>query len=264
MNIRSISRNLFAVVSGLALTLPLLSHAAENTCGLNRIERANITAQWWQWAWSMPNTLSQPLVPGPTGKARGSVHPLVGDNDDFGDSDFYEFCGNGQHGDVWFLGGDFSGTGEFFERTCVIPSDRTILLAVINLGCYTADGDGGAAPSQTLREQTERLRVGCVDEFADDLIGQVSVYDPSGELLDVSSVRIDSNAFTAYFPPYSVTERTYPNVNPSLALSTGQWLVLCDLEPGRYRVEFTGIYIDPDTFQLNGAYNLEIVQPYSD
>ena len=53
--------------------------------------------------------------------------------------------------------------------------------------------------------------------------------------------------------------------NPSLADADGQWVVLEDLLPGRYRLEFTGVFDDPDTpeidFEVNGAYNIEIAEP---
>ena len=58
--------------------------------------------------------MSIPAIQAPEG---GSTHPLVGNDDAAGDVDLFEYCGNGQHGELWFLGGDFSGTGEEIERT---------------------------------------------------------------------------------------------------------------------------------------------------
>ena len=110
-----------ALVAATVSALVLAPNAGSGTPqALSSNSPASMTAQWWQWAFSIPNT---PV----TKEGEGSIHPLVGDNDDFGDPTFYEFCGNGQHGDVWFLGGDFSGTGEPFERTCTIPYGKTIL-----------------------------------------------------------------------------------------------------------------------------------------
>ena len=156
-----------AAVVGVAasiLGMPAVSHGVE----LSEEELGSLTGKWWQWAFSIPNTLSTPVNPSrgeddEDDDKKGSIHPLVGDDNDIGDPNFFEYCGNGQHGDVWFLGGDFSGSGEPFERTCEIPFGKTILVAVINFECSTAEGD--ATKGAPVEQQTDELQE-CVEPIA--------------------------------------------------------------------------------------------------
>ena len=214
-----------------------------------------MTEQWWQWAFSIPST--------PTSDGEGeSIHPLVGDNDNFGDPGFFEFCGHGQHGKVWFLGGDFSGSGEFFERTCEIPARITVLLPVINFECSTAEGDATQTDSAT--QQTRELKE-CTKPVGDLLDGQAWFGIEDGPLHEVKVRRVrSSNAFFVYFSPFNVIGLENAGPNPSLAHADGQWVILRNLKPGRYRLEFTGTFNDPETpgidFEINGAYNLVVVE----
>lgn len=238
-----------AGVAGAVLGMPAASHGQD----LGRL-----TGNWWQWAYSIPNTLSLPFNSPRGGGKKGSIHPLVGDNNDIGDSNFFEYCGNGQHGDVWFLGGDFSGTGEPFERTCEIPFGKTILLAVINFSCTTAEGD--ATKGASVEQQTAELQA-CTEPVGDLLDGEASL-----DGLDLEVLRLVTEApFYVYYPQPSVNGLDPVDPNPSLASADGRWVVLEGLDPGRYRLEFTGVFDDPGTpevdFELNGAYNIEIAEP---
>jgi hypothetical protein len=73
------------------------------------------TAKWWQWAYSMPE----------------EGNPMV---DDTG-----EDCANNQAGPVWFLAGTGGGA---VTRECTIPSDKGILIPIINVECDSASGSG--------------------------------------------------------------------------------------------------------------------------
>lgn len=233
-------------VSVLGFIFPFTAHANSSSAG------PKLTAEWWQWAFSIPNT--------PASEDGGSVHPLVGDNDDFGDPDFFEFCGNGQHGEVWFLGGDFSGSGETFERTCEIPAHKTILLPVINFECSTAEGD--ATQGASAEQQAQELKK-CAKPVG-DLLGGTAWFGPeNGPLKEVKVRRIRTeDAFLVHFAPSNVIGLEDPYPNPSLAQADGQWVILRNLRPGRYRLEFTGVFDDPETpeidFEINGAYNLVV------
>lgn len=76
-----------------------------------------LTARWWQWAFSFP----------------ADVNPVT---DDTG-----ERCTFGQNGDVWFLAGSF--TTNTVDRDCgPIPAGRHILIPVLNAECSSVEGDG--------------------------------------------------------------------------------------------------------------------------
>jgi hypothetical protein len=213
-----------------------------------------MTAQWWQWAFSMPNVST----------TEGDwIHPLVGDDSTSGEPGFYESCGNGQHGDLWFLGGDFAGTGEPFERTCTIPFGKTIVLAVINVECSTAEGD--ATAGDPVKQQADDLK-DCAESIGNDLSGTAAFGPIGGDLQEVRVERLSTvNAFPLWISPSNVAGLEDPiTPNPSLSQADGQWVILRNLQPGFYRLEFSGVYISPDVFELNGAYNLEIAKPNGD
>jgi hypothetical protein len=214
---------------------------------------ANMTAQWWQWALSIPNV---------TDSEGNPIHPLVGLDTDNGPP--FEYCGNGQHGELWFLGGDFAGTGVPFERTCTIPFGKTIVLAVINAECSTAEGD--ATAGDPVKQQAKDLKE-CAEGIGDLLSGTALFGPEGGQLNEIRVQRLRTvNAFPVWFSPSNVAGLEDPiTPNPSLSQADGQWVILRNLKPGFYRLEFTGVFIDPPvTFQLNGAYNIEIAQPNGD
>lgn len=215
---------------------------------------ADMTAQWWQWAFSIPNVTAS--------EDGASIHPLVGDDSTSGTPDVFESCGNGQHGDLWFLGGDFSGSGNPFERTCTIPFGKTIVLAVINAECSTAEEN--ATVGDTLKQQADDLKQ-CAEEIGDALSGTAHLGPAGGELAEIKVERLSTvNAFQLWYSPFNVAGIVDATPNPSLSQADGQWVILRNLDPGLYRLEFTGVYIDPDTFQINGAYNIEIAEPNGD
>jgi hypothetical protein len=70
-------------------------------------------------------------------RTRGSVHPLL----DRGP------CSENQDGRVWFLGGDFIGSGDPVERDCTVPAGTALFIALTpeswlstpEVACITAD-----------------------------------------------------------------------------------------------------------------------------
>jgi hypothetical protein len=67
----------------------------------------DLSAQWWQWALSIPTSVNPQLDP--TG-----ANAVVG-----------------QHGKVWFLAGVFGG-GPAVTRTCSVPEGTALFFPVIN------------------------------------------------------------------------------------------------------------------------------------
>ncbi len=178
------------------------------------------------------------------------------------ESGIFESCGNGQHGDLWFLGGDFAGTGEPFERTCTVPFGKTIVLAAINVECSTAEGN--ATAGDPVKQQAADLQE-CAQEIGDVLSGTALFGPAEGPLEEVRVERLSTvNAFPVWYSPSNVAGVEDPVPNPSLAQADGQWVILRNLQPGWYRVEFNGVYISPDIFELNGAYNIQVAEPNGD
>jgi hypothetical protein len=67
----------------------------------------DLGAQWWQWVNSIPRTVNPVL-------------DLDGKN-----------CVVGQRGDVWFLGGNFTGFPQI-TRTCSVPEGKALFFPVVN------------------------------------------------------------------------------------------------------------------------------------
>jgi hypothetical protein len=90
------------VAVGLWLAMPLNRAFADSSI----LER--LTAQWWQWALSVPTP----------------VNPLM---DQTG-----EDCVIGQRGSIWFLAGVGIFGGGTAARTCSVPQGNTLVFPVIN------------------------------------------------------------------------------------------------------------------------------------
>lgn len=196
------------------------------------------SAEWWQWALSIPND--------PTADSDSS-HPLVGRNTE--DHEF-EYCGVGQHGDTWFLGGDFSGSGEPVVRTCKIPEGKAILLAVINGECSTAEGD--VSPETSVKDKAHDLK-----DCAGNLIAPVDFAEAAlnGKPIEVEPIRTNK-AFSVSFPPNNVLGID-PIVNPSLSQANGYFAYIPALKPGNHVLTFSGGI--RGVFEINGTYNIEII-----
>jgi hypothetical protein len=93
-----------------------------------------LSAQWWQWAFSMPP----------------STNPLF---DGTGDH-----CMVGQRSDLWFLGGSFIGS---VTRTCIIPEGTSLFFPVINSVQFNSPNmcgqDEESISLDALRANTARL-----------------------------------------------------------------------------------------------------------
>ncbi len=85
-----------------------------------------LTAQWQQWALSLPN----------------DVNPLV---DTTG-----ALCGVGQRGPVWFLAGTFFGGTVI--RTCTVPEGTTLFFPVINGFAFNTPGCGQPDDLNTVKK----------------------------------------------------------------------------------------------------------------
>ena len=90
-----------------------------------------LTAQWWQWAFSIPT----------------SVNPQL---DDTGQD-----CMVGQRGSIWFLAGVF-GSGSA-KRTCSVPEGAMLFFPVINSAFVNTPECGQGGQSFSVKE--ERIAV---------------------------------------------------------------------------------------------------------
>src|ERR1044071_3560105 len=99
-NARKFSIATAVAVLALGLAMPVLAVPADN--GALR----NLTAEWWQWAYSIPPS-ENPTV------------DLTG-----------EKCAVGQRGSTWFLAGSYGGRPAV--RNCAVPAGSTLFFPVAN------------------------------------------------------------------------------------------------------------------------------------
>ena len=98
-------RDVFAI---LAFVTGLASYASMASAqGLPPGQLPGFTAEWWQWALSIP----------------ASVNPLT---DTSGDN-----CMVGQRGPIWFLAGNLTGAPAV-TRSCSVSADKALFFPVIN------------------------------------------------------------------------------------------------------------------------------------
>jgi hypothetical protein len=103
--------------------VPLAASAAQAgsniSGGISKGQLRTLSADWWQWALSIPE----------------AVHPLA-----FVGAESADYCAVGQHSGVWFLGGVIAATPVdpiegTVTRTCVVPQGAAIFFPVINAEC---------------------------------------------------------------------------------------------------------------------------------
>jgi hypothetical protein len=129
-----------------------------------------LTADWWQWALSIP-TPQNPLL------------------DRTG-----EDCMIGQRGDLWFLAG-FLGNGGAVTRTCSVPGNATLFFPVINQLWFSSPGFCDNGDKKLKVEELRTIAKGIIDQ-AHDL--SVSV---DGKLIAKDRLqRVQSQVFALAFP----------------------------------------------------------------
>jgi hypothetical protein len=220
-----------AAIVGIALGIMLSTRpAAADTSSSNKTDKGAIrklSAEWWQWALSIP----------------APVNPLSF-NDSSGDS----YCGVGQHGPVWFLGGNFNGLPA--ERSCTIPAGTAIFLPIITAECSAIEGNG----------TTEEEFSAC----AKDLIDHVTTVEASLDgvaLKNLTNSRVQSPLFSFTLPPDDVFRLFGKEPNPSPSVSDGFWILLKSLSPGAHTIEVHGVAFFPpaSTFEQKIVYHVTVV-----
>jgi hypothetical protein len=239
-----------------------------------------LTARWWQWALSIPS----------------SVHPLSPISDPTG----AKYCMVGQQGDEWFLGGVFKTvdtsaasrraqskgnagtlTVQEFTRECNdIPLGKSILIAVINGECSTAEelALGNKVPAD-LYAKTRYLR-NCAKKQADAMVPPGAGKNAARAYFGpVDSMRNPVEVKRVYtLVPFSVTYSPdnilssncgmppsddflcAPKPNPSLAQADGYWARVRAQEAGKYKLVTFGAAPGFD-FALRITYTLTFVAP---
>jgi hypothetical protein len=189
---------------------------------------ADWAGRWWRWVLELPVT----------------NHPLM---DATGD-----FCGAGQSGEVWYLGGTFGGDA---DRTCYLPADKALFFPLVN---YFWD-NGGVPEAEWMTD--EALQAG--------LAANIDATTELRVAFDGATLAEGVPAFAAYraagrfaytVPPddslYDFWGSDFEGlVDPSFF--DGYWMMLAPIGTGEHTLDFSArVTQDPEDFVLNVRYRL--------
>jgi hypothetical protein len=216
------------VVMWLVLPINMAFAAAPRAVQLGQPAK-ELSAEWWQWVWSIP----------------GSVNPLL---DATGD-----FCAVGQRGDVWFLAGNFGGTT---VRTCIVPEGKTLFFPVVNLGPFDSPNQCGQGPESLGSVKDMRALAAASIDGATNLSVTLD-----GERVKQTQ-RVKSEVFEVSMPPDNVF--VFLGITPcdpgvySPAVDDGYYVHIKPLETGSHTLHIHAELPD-SAFVLDVTYNLTVV-----
>jgi len=216
---------------GLGLIMSLCATHAESASS-GKESLSELTAQWWQWATSIPTT----------------VNPLADTNG--------ANCMVGQRGSVWFLAGSFSTSA--VARTCSVPDTAALFLPVVNFININTPNVCGQN-SDNLSADTLRSQIAPILDGATNLSVTVDS-QPVAALRRVKSIVFDvtlplDNIFNAGCGgPGTVPAGIY-----SPAVDDGFYVLLRPLEVGNHTLHIHG-EIPSLTFVQDITYKLIVVE----
>lgn len=201
----------------------------------SRASWRELSAQWWQWATSIPvpsNPLFDPAVPGTT----TAVNCMVG-----------------QRGPVWFLGGAV--TAGTIRRSCTVPEGTELFFPVINAVFINTPGVCG---------QKDDLSVAQMRAGAAQFIDGVTVLQAKLDNRSIKRIqRVRSEPFVAALPADNLFVGPCATQDPpgsppgvfSPSIDDGYYVRLKGLDPGVHTLEFRAKSGD---FELDVAYVLTV------
>jgi hypothetical protein len=173
------------------------------------------TEKWWQWVFSIR-------------KVRNPVIDKSG-----------ERCCEGQDGPVWFLAG--TSGGEFFaERSCSIPSEKSILFPIIVSQYSLAEKPAMSIQELVRYTATDIEQTSFLEAIVDGMM-----------VTDLPKYRIQSR-FRLDFVEDNIWNL---KAGPTEAVSDGFWVFLKPLPKGKHTIIFRGI--EPN-FKTKVSYGLTI------
>jgi hypothetical protein len=190
-----------------------------------------LSAQWWQWALSIP-AASNPLA------------DATGAN-----------CMVGQRGPVWFLAANLTGTP--VVRTCTIPEGVALFFPVFNVFFFNSP-DCAQDPPRDFSVAESRASLAPLIDAATGLSVLLN-NRPIGKLR-----RVRSEVFTSVLPPADVVSATFgitclvPGQVYSPSVDDGYYVKLRGLSAGQHHLSIRGTN---GAFTVDAFYTLNVVKP---
>jgi hypothetical protein len=222
---KSMTRNLITVVGiALGLLLPMQAESAESGA------LKNLTAEWWQWALSIPTSENPTLDP-------------TGDK-----------CFVGQRGSTWFLAGSYGGGP--VTRTCPVPAGKEIFFPIANASFFDSPNVCGQGP--------EHLSAAEMRAFIADFIAGLTDVSVELDAEPVDLHRVRSRIFEVALPEENLfdapcaSEGGFPAGIYSPAVDDGYYVQLEPLAAGEHTLHFHAEHPEAG-FVIDTTYNLTVV-----
>ena len=211
---------------------------------------AQLSAKWWQWAFSIP----------------APDNPFTKNVETDGAK-----CKVGQSGETWFLAGsigatDQSHTGFDVDRVCDVPAGKKLFFPIINTECSTVEGNGSTDEELS---KCAKDGIGFALQTSQDM--KASVDGVPIKNLDPSKTpyHVASGPFTFTLPDNSIdtfcnggTQQCGPLPLPGTnASADGVYLLLAPLPKGKHEIRFGGKFFVgyPFEFDENNRYVINVV-----
>lgn len=219
-----------AVVLGMALALVTVPSVMANNDPQNKvIASPSLSAQWWEWALSIP-TSHNPMLDATGGD-----------------------CVVGQRGSVWFLAGTFFPAPANATRKCSLPEGKTVFFPVVNSVDINAPNVCGQGPDNLSVKELRAAAAAYIDG-----ITSVSV-QLDGEA--IAAERIKSAVFAAPLPKHNIFVKPCNGDSPagiySPGVDDGYYVALDPLVSGSHALHFQAQYQGATVQDI--TYNLTVV-----
>lgn len=184
-----------------------------------------LSAEWWQWALSIPT----------------SQNPLL---DNTGVN-----CAVGQHGAVWFLAGTFLGSAIPVSRTCTIPASKDIYFPINNSIIINTPGVCGE-PKKTVSVRDAR------EKATGQLALQTGAMSAEVDGTNRDIQRVQSIPFSVSLPEDNIFDApclalgNVPGRTYAPAVDDGYYVLLQQLTPGEHTLHFRVLGYQDVTYNL--------------
>jgi hypothetical protein len=220
-------RRAFTIVGiVLGIMMPVIPASADlGTLPPGRLSA--LTANWWQWALSIP-------------KSRNLLLDKTGEN-----------CMVGQRGFVWFLAGTFFGGSA--TRTCSVPEDKSLFFPVTNLSFFNSPNACGQG-NQSFTAAQERAAIKPIDA-----VKALSVTVDGTDVKKTLLRRVQSQVFDVVLPDDNIFTSDFspcPGGIYSPTVGDGYYVSLGPLTPGSHTIHFHG---EDALGNHDVIYNLDVV-----